>query len=282
MLLRHTIEPVKTAHYPRVAPQMPVRTVASHMAAHRVGAALVFEDGAIAGIFTERDLISRVLGKEKPLATTPVGDVMTTALDIYDQEALILPVLKRMTEKHYRHALIRTDAAGTIRVTTQKDIIRYCWNKLSDRKKKGLRKKYLAADIAERYNDATHRNTIDISVSAQDALMRMTERRTGSLLIVHEEMLCGIFTERDVLTRIVAAGLPIESTRLINVATMVPNVITPEVNITIVMRLLLERNYRRIPISLLGKPLGMVTQRNVAYLMRDEFHQLFRSTPWNA
>lgn len=281
MFICDTIDPEESRRYPKVTPQKSVLDVARAMAEGRVGAALIYDGAALSGIFTERDLILRVLGKGKSLTETTVGEVMTTALDIHEMDAPLFPALEKMTVKHYRHALVRAGDSDTVRVTTQKDIIRYCWGRLSKRQKRALQKKYLAADITQRYNDDTHRNLINVSASAETAIVHMMEKRTGSLLVVHEERLCGIFTERDVLMRVVACGLSPRNARLVNVSTLTPNVITPEVNIAIIMRLLLEKHYRRIPVTLMGKPLGMVTQRNIAHLLRDEYGNLFRGTAWS-
>jgi CBS domain-containing protein len=51
--------------------------VASLMVQHNIGAVPVLEDGQLAGIFTERDLMSRVVAAGKDPARTPVGQVMT-------------------------------------------------------------------------------------------------------------------------------------------------------------------------------------------------------------
>jgi CBS domain-containing protein len=45
---------------------------------HKVGALVVLEEGRIAGMFTERDVLRRVVGQLRDPATTPVAEVMTT------------------------------------------------------------------------------------------------------------------------------------------------------------------------------------------------------------
>jgi len=51
--------------------------VASLMVQHNIGAVPVLQDGQLAGIFTERDLMSRVVAAGKDPARTPVSQVMT-------------------------------------------------------------------------------------------------------------------------------------------------------------------------------------------------------------
>jgi CBS domain-containing protein len=54
-----------------------VLEVAAMMVEHNIGAVPVLQDGQLIGIFSERDLMSRVVVKGKDLAHTPVSQVMT-------------------------------------------------------------------------------------------------------------------------------------------------------------------------------------------------------------
>src|SRR5580692_8804101 len=45
---------------------------------HRVGAVVVMDQGNMRGMFTERDVLRRVVGERRDPATTHVADVMTT------------------------------------------------------------------------------------------------------------------------------------------------------------------------------------------------------------
>ncbi len=44
---------------------------------HKIGALVVMEDGRVSGIFTERDVLTRVIAEELPPGAVPVGNVMT-------------------------------------------------------------------------------------------------------------------------------------------------------------------------------------------------------------
>ena len=61
----------------KVPPDTTVRKAAKLMSARNTGAALVLEDGRLVGIFTERDVVSRVVGKDLDARSTRLVDVMT-------------------------------------------------------------------------------------------------------------------------------------------------------------------------------------------------------------
>src|SRR5438105_2144258 len=60
-----------------VSKEATVLQAAQLMNQHKIGALVVLEGDQIAGMFTERDVLKRVVGEERPPSTTPVAAVMT-------------------------------------------------------------------------------------------------------------------------------------------------------------------------------------------------------------
>lgn len=86
-----------------VSPESTVYDAVRLMNDERVGAVAVTRNDTLAGIFTERDLMIRVVLMDKDPKTTRVEEVMTANCvsarkDMSMGEALLL-----MTEKHFRH-----------------------------------------------------------------------------------------------------------------------------------------------------------------------------------
>ncbi len=74
----HTIEHVlRRRDLVAVKPDASVLTVSKLMTAAHVGAVAVVEDDQLVGVFSERDLLTRVVAPELDAANTRVGDVMT-------------------------------------------------------------------------------------------------------------------------------------------------------------------------------------------------------------
>jgi len=73
------------------------------MSEKKIGSLVIVEGDALVGIFTERDLMNKVVSEKKDPETTLVKDVMTTSLVTAEVEDSILEVLEKMGEHHIRH-----------------------------------------------------------------------------------------------------------------------------------------------------------------------------------
>ena len=73
------------------------------MAEHGVGAVGVVEGGALRGIFTERDVMLRVVLKERDPRITKVSDVMTSPAQTISDDTTEEDALVHMLERHVRH-----------------------------------------------------------------------------------------------------------------------------------------------------------------------------------
>jgi CBS domain-containing protein len=80
-----------------------------------IGAILVIDGGELKGIFTERDVMLRVVLQEKDPAKTLVGEVMTTPVLTISKETEPDEVLKMMRERHIRHIPV-VDSNGRVQV----------------------------------------------------------------------------------------------------------------------------------------------------------------------
>ncbi len=86
-----------------VTPKVSVAEVSELMATRRIGAILVVEKGKLAGIFTERDALVRVIAKGVDPKKTAVGEVMTRDPDTIQPTESVQTALDLMAERGYRH-----------------------------------------------------------------------------------------------------------------------------------------------------------------------------------
>jgi CBS domain-containing protein len=80
---------------------------------HRIGAVVVTDHGQFVGIFTERDLLRRVVGKHLDPVQTQVRDVMTTNLICCTPTTSVEEARAIMRDKRIRH-LPMHDGAGRL------------------------------------------------------------------------------------------------------------------------------------------------------------------------
>jgi CBS domain-containing protein len=89
----------------------------------RVGAVLVTErDGRLAGLFTGRDAVGRVIAEALDATTTVLGSVMTVQPDTLKPGARAIDALRMMQDSGYRHLPI-LDGATIVGIVSHGDFI---------------------------------------------------------------------------------------------------------------------------------------------------------------
>ena len=84
-----------------------VRDAVDTMVSHRIGAVLIRnEDGLIDGIFTERDLLTRVVAKSRDPDTTPISMVMTREVRFVSPGTTVEAAMALMHLNRHRHLLV--------------------------------------------------------------------------------------------------------------------------------------------------------------------------------
>jgi len=104
--------------------------------------------------------------------------------------------------------------------------------------------------------------TTSKSTTVLDAALLMKERGKGALLILDGSKLVGIFTERDALFRVIAAGRDPTTTRVGDVMTPQPQSIHPDEPFVNALRVMHEGGFRHLPVVEHGRPLGVVSSRD--------------------
>jgi len=106
-----------------VTPKTPVREAARQMDARNVASALVMEPGGrLLGIFTERDLLRRVVAKGRDPDKTLIADVMTATPHTISPQATTLQAMRAMHEHKVRHLPV-TDGERAVGVLSIRDFL---------------------------------------------------------------------------------------------------------------------------------------------------------------
>lgn len=126
------------------------------------------------------------------------------------------------------------------------------------------------SDIVFNQKPLTMRPTAHVKHACQ----KMHEARVGSVLVTDEHgRLVGIFTGRDAVCRVVAAGKDAEATALADVMTPDPASLPPETTAIEALRLMWDGGFRHIPIVDLGKVVGVVSRGDFKGVERDRLEE---------
>ncbi|MDM0107968.1 CBS domain-containing protein [Variovorax sp. J22R24] len=125
-----------------------------------------------------------------------------------------------------------------------------------------------------------HVTNLGPQASVRDAACVMTRANCGSVLIMEPpDILLGILTERDLMTRVLARGLDPEHTTTREVMTPNPICVPPETPVSDAIVLMLERGFRHLPLVSGKKILGVFSVRDAlprelgAALSQAEFNE---------
>jgi len=110
--------------------------------------------------------------------------------------------------------------------------------------------------------------------TVQHACERMRDRRVGAVLVVDDHhRLVGIFTGRDAVCRVLAAGLDSAKTRLRDVMTRDPATMPPGRTAIEALRLMQDGGFRHVPVVDNGKVVGVVSKGDFRGIEQDRLDE---------
>jgi CBS domain-containing protein len=120
--------------------------------------------------------------------------------------------------------------------------------------------------------------TVSPNITIAEAVQEMNRHRVGSVVVMEGGELAGIFTERDVLTRVVAVDLDPKKHTVAEVMTRKVLTVSLETTIDEAMEIFTRNRCRHLPVIVGGRLVGLIsigdTSRWVAEAHRHEAEQL--------
>lgn len=179
------------------------------MAARKVGAVVITDNRAPVGIFTEYDVLRRVMNKKWDPKKTGIKRVMTSPVRAVPQETHIIEALGKMYHGRFRHLLIRGEKGSMVGMVSMRDIL-----KLAVKLGQGLTETQTIGSII-----SGSTVTVDASQSISQTVETMVEENTGCIVVLSGGEPKGIFTERDVVKRVAIRDLDTKKTPIQEVMT---------------------------------------------------------------
>jgi CBS domain-containing protein len=123
------------------------------------------------------------------------------------------------------------------------------------------------AALIERKGSAVH--AVASTITIADAVAEMNKKRIGCIVVVDDGSIAGIFTERDVLRRVVGEGVDPKSVLVAAVMTKNVHTVPPETTVEQTMALFAERRCRHIPVVDHGRLCGLISIGDISRWMAD-------------
>lgn len=147
----------------------------------------------------------------------------------------------------------------------------------------GEQHKILGAILSEdlRVLDPSEPIRVSRDATVRDVIRKLTEERQGAVCVVDANgRLVGIFSERDVMTRVVAKDLDVNKTRVGDVMTAEPEALTPDHKICYALNRMSVRGFRNVPIvDGAGRPVGIVFTRHFVKFIVSLFPEAVLNLP---
>ncbi|MCU0631830.1 MAG: CBS domain-containing protein [Methanolinea sp.] len=228
-------------------PQASMAQAAQIMGERRIGSLIVVQYGTPIAIVTERDLLSKVLAGGLDLEKTTVRDVMSFPLIKICPGLEIREAARTMIKKKGRLAVF--ECGMICGVITASDLIR----EMPD-----------APETSLVVDDFMTREVVTVGdeQKIEDIARIMGEKRIGSVIVTEGGKPRGIFTERDLLSALMAKGISLD---LPAGEVCSPMLVSAPTGISIheAAKVMATRHIRRLPLMKKKKLAGIITARDL-------------------
>ena len=121
--------------------------------------------------------------------------------------------------------------------------------------------------------------TIESETSLKNAISAMQQNQVGYVLVTENQQLVGIFTERDVLGKVMGEGVD-DSRLLKEFMTPSPLTLNPDSSVLEAIQLMDEHGYRNVPlVNAEGNLVGNLSASNIIDFLAESFPQEVLSLP---
>ena len=224
------------------------------MAGEKVGRVVVVEDENPLGIFTDNDLLQRVMHRRINVQTASVKKVMTTPIRWVREDANLIDALGKMYRGKFCHMLVRNETGKILGLVSIRRIL-----KVAVEAGQGARKARKVGSIM-----SGRPFKVDASSSIFDSIKGMLERDSCAALVMEKKRLKGIFTSRDILNRVAGKDIDTKKTAVKAVMTANPVILSASESVNSALSKMRDGNFRHLPIrNEKGDIAGVVTMSGV-------------------
>jgi len=238
-VLSNKVSEIMTTNLTKAPVSSTIFEVMEMMVAEDVGRIIITDDEIPVGIFTEKDVLKRVVNAQIDARKTPIKNVMTAPARAVREETHIVDAFGKMYRGKYRHLLVRGRRGKIVGIVSMRRILN-----LAVELGQGLNETKTLADIA-----APAIVAVEQSATVYETIELMNKRSVSAVVVTAAGKPSGIFTERDVLKRVATKEINVQQTPVKQVMTA-PVITMPQS--ALVGDVLVEmsrRDIRNMPVS---------------------------------
>jgi len=186
-----------------------IQQVLEMMVAADVGRIIVTNKEVPVGIFTEKDVLKRVVNSNIDAGKSLIKEVMTSPIRAVREETHIIEAFGKMYRGKYRHLLVRGKRGKIVGIVSMRRILG-----IAVELGQGLSETKTIGSLVS--GEALF---VDESSSVYQTIDLMIQKGVASIVVSTAGTPHGIFTERDVLKRVAAKGIDTKQTQVKQVMT---------------------------------------------------------------
>lgn len=201
-MLSNKVSEILTTNLTKAPVTASIFEVMQTMVAEDVGRIIIIDDDVPVGIFTEKDILRRVINADFDPRKTVIKSVMTSPIRAVREETHIIDAFSKMYRGKFRHLLVRGRRGKIIGIVSMRRILN------------------LAVELGQGLSETRTMNDISLgnvvavdgATTLHDTIDLMNKRSVGAVVVTAAEIPGGIFTERDVLKRVATKDANIKNT----------------------------------------------------------------------
>lgn len=269
----------------------------------------------LAGIFTAKDLAYRIVASGVDARMTPVSAIMTTSPLVTRDTTSATEALSMMVSRGFRHLPVCNEDGDVVGLLDIAKVFYEALEKLerahgSSQKLyhalegvqnewgggpqqammqyvQTLRERMSMPDLSTILDSRTIPCTVGVRTTVRDAARLMKEHRTTAVCVMENApspqgergitsgKIAGIFTSKDVVLRVIAAGLDPERCSVVRVMTPHPDTGTPSLSIQEALRKMHDGRYLNLPVvDVDGRLVGVVDVLKLTYATLEQINSM--------
>jgi signal-transduction protein with cAMP-binding, CBS, and nucleotidyltransferase domain len=191
-MLSNKVSEIMTTELVKAPVTATVFSVMETMVVNDVGRIIITDDEVPVGIFTEKDVLKRVVGAQIDAKSTNIKTVMTAPVRAVRDETHIVDAFARMYRGRYRHLLVRGRRGKIVGIVSMRRILN-----IAVELGQGISESRTVGDIA-----TASVVSVEETATVHAAVNLMNRQSLTAVVVTAAGIPTGIFTERDVLKRV--------------------------------------------------------------------------------